>query len=108
MGVQTSDDNHGRLDHNVVIINWHLVENIDMVTDFMELYNINIKIQGERPFILVHTPVNYDTKRHGLIVISDAYNTRTWSEKSVRNAPPVGKSIRSSHLETLKLYDHRL
>lgn len=71
-----------------------------MVTDFVELYYINIKIQGECPFILVHTPVNYDTKRHGLIVISDAYNTRTWSEKSVLNPPPVGKSVRSRHLET--------
>lgn len=54
-----------------------------MVTDFVELYYINIKIQGECPFILVHTPVNYDTKRHRRVVSPDAYNTRTSSEESV-------------------------
>lgn len=103
MGVQSSDENQGRLDHNVVIINGHFLLNpsfkLDMVTDIAEP---NIEVMGECPFILVHTPVNYITKKHGLIVSSDAYNTRTWSEESVR------KSILSSHPETLKLYEQFL
>lgn len=78
MGVQTPDDNQGHLDHDVVIINGHLVLNtsfqLDMVTDLVEPYDINIKVMGECSFILVHTSVNYETKRHPLIVSSDANN----------------------------------
>lgn len=86
MDVQTPS-NQERFDQDVVIINEHLVLNtslkFNMVTDFMEPYAITIKVMGECPFILVHTPVNYDTKRHRLVVSSDAYNDRTWSEESV-------------------------
>lgn len=56
----------------------------------------------ECPFILVHTPVNYDTKRHHPVVSSDAYNTRTWSEESVLKSPSVRKTVLFSHPETLK------
>lgn len=76
MGVQTPDDNQGHLDHDVVIINGHLVLNtsFQLVTDLVEPYDINIKVMGECSFILVHTSVNYETKRHRLIVSSDANN----------------------------------
>lgn len=114
MVVQTPDYNQGHFDHAVVVINLHQVLKtsfkFDMVTDFVEPYDINIKAMGESAFMLVHTPVNYETKRHRLIVSSDAYNTCTCIilEKSVLKAQPLRKSILSIHLETLKLYDHRL
>lgn len=97
MGVQTPEDNQGRFDYDMVIINGHLVLNtsfkFDMVTNFEEPYHITIKVMGECPLILVHTPVNYDTKRHRRVVSPDAYNTRTSSEESVSKMSHSTKNL---------------